>query len=172
MESSKKQRWTLTGLIVMVILNIGLVVSIWIMRPPIRPSFGPPASWEQELNLTPQQSAEFRRLIRERENTWQALRSDIRFRNSAYFTLLRQNDTTITPEELDSLVDNIQRRYLEVDNRMFEYFGRMRQVLDEEQQVRFDNLTAGIQNPVTERSRQMGREEIRRMFRRAMGRGQ
>jgi len=164
MEYSKKYRWALIGFIIMVLLNIGTLVTIWMIQPPRLGGvvFGEEQPrrvqrfLQRELSLTPEQLDAFQRLRREHMRETQSIITGLQETRSAYFELLNRPDSAVSTTARDSLEQRIGRAHARLEASTYRHFRELRDILDEEQRQRFNRV---IDQTMQRRSRGRNRRQ-------------
>lgn len=149
MEYIKKYKWALGGFVVMVLLNIGLLVTIWmILPPPQLPGTGIDSDarprvqrfLQRELNLDQQQRQQMRDLRQQHLKEMQPLMQQIREHRMQALQLVSSTGQPLYHQKMDSLAAQIGRLHSEIERHNYRHFQQIRTQLNEAQQKRFDTV--------------------------------
>lgn len=147
MEVSKKYKWALTGLIVMILLNAATLFTIWINKPEIRnwrntdgPDKNPAHHYMKErLDLTDAQADSIEQLRREHFMEVRAKRESLDTYRQAFIDIII-SDENINDAKRDSLLNLITGQYHQIERAMYQHMTEMKDVLNKDQQLRFKQL--------------------------------
>ncbi|HYW35784.1 MAG TPA: Spy/CpxP family protein refolding chaperone [Balneolaceae bacterium] len=146
MEDAKKYRLALTGFIIMVVLNVAILVSIWIMRPPQfhrrRPHGNRPFRVEHfmknRLHLNKEQRKKFNQLRHQQIARSRPIIRDIRKKRGDLINLLKSDQ--IDSARADSLIEGIGRDQIQLQHQIFNHFAQLRQLCTPSQKKKFNRL--------------------------------
>jgi Spy/CpxP family protein refolding chaperone len=149
MELAKKYRWAKVGFILMLLLNVGILVAIWAIRPPFDYRSGERRDrvqrfMDRQLNLSEAQQQTFQELRRHHFRERRKISSNIHELRSRYFSLFTESRSDSVNVELDSLAKQIGRQQARLEKEMFEHLSGLREVLDEDQKKRFARMVEKI----------------------------
>lgn len=144
MNTSKKYKLVVTGLVIMVILNIVVIGTLWFFKPPLM--FRSAANFdskfpdsrisvENELGLSDSQREAFLSLRIEYFNSVRPIMDRIsETREQLYESIVTKGDRINT----DSLIIEISKNYEEVERVNYAHFNELKSVLNENQMENFD----------------------------------
>lgn len=145
MDDSKKYRLALTGLIVLLLVNIVTIVSMWRIHPP-RPDVPGKEDtkvqgfFQRELELSPEQIESYNVLREEQRQKTRQIHRNLNAHRRAYFTLIEQPDSLQNEAVRDSLARLMGNEYLELERVNFEHFSKMRKLLNKEQREKLKKV--------------------------------
>ncbi|MDR9417972.1 Spy/CpxP family protein refolding chaperone [Gracilimonas sp.] len=168
MEVSKKYKWALGGLIVMVLLNAATLFTIWINKPDVR-------NWRNADDRDRNPAQHF---MKERLDLTDAQSDSVESLRHAHFSEVRQNrdslnkyrqaylefimsDESGNKAKKDSLLNLITGQYHQIESAMYQHMAEMKEVLNSEQQQKFKKV---LKNTVF-RNQHDNREHRERMHR-------
>jgi len=146
METSKKYKWALSGLIVMIVLNGIILTTFWLDHSDRR-------DWHKhgdndrernssqqfminELGLNDEQSERITSLRREHYNEVRTIKKELDQTRSFYLNYILMNEDH-DPEMRDSLVNALTQGYAEIEESLYVHMQDIREVLNDEQAERF-----------------------------------
>jgi|GEM_PF-1115768 Spy/CpxP family protein refolding chaperone len=149
MDTQKKYRWALTGLLIMIALNVATLFTLWMNKPD-----GP--NWRQhrmdehgrtavhqfmknELGLSESQVDSMAALRRQHFREMDALRKELESSRRAYFDFMMGKDADQAPKR-DSLMSRLANQYIEVEGALYNHMSEMKTVLNSDQQQKFKVL--------------------------------
>jgi Spy/CpxP family protein refolding chaperone len=147
MSDSKKYKLVLSGFIIMVILNIAVLVSIWIMRPPFfhphpppPPKAPPPVEhlFKQQLNLNKKQRKIFIRLRNRQISRSKKIIRDIQKKRGQLINLLKTNQADSS--KVDSLILLMGKDQMQLESNVFNHFKQIRALCNPQQKKVFDHI--------------------------------
>lgn len=156
MDQTKKYKLALIGFLTMLVLNIGLIVTIWIIFPPAQlPQFNADRPrvqrfLERELNLDQQQRQQIQALRRKHMAATRPLMTSIRSQRTKFMQSLQSTDKPTNPRQIDSLSTEIGRLHAEMERINYRHFQQISDLLRPEQRQRFYQIiqqTAGRPRP-------------------------
>lgn len=146
METVKKYKWALTGLIVMIILNALILGTIWLdhndERGWHRHSDNDRARtssqqfMKKELGLNAEQSEQIDALRREHYNEVRSIKKDLDETRRFYLNYILTNEDH-DPEMKDSLVNALTQGYADIEESLYTHMQDIREILSDEQAERF-----------------------------------
>ncbi|MDZ7806351.1 MAG: periplasmic heavy metal sensor [Gracilimonas sp.] len=146
METSKKYKWALSGLIVMVLLNAIILLSVWMdhndgsdwhkYRDDDRDRNSSQQFMKKELGLTDEQSEQVTALRREHFGEIRAVKNELDETRRSYLNYILMNDSH-DPEMRDSLVNVLTQGYAEIEESLYIHMQDIREILNDEQAERF-----------------------------------
>lgn len=147
MEYAKKYKWALSGFIIMVILNIALLATAWVVRYD-RHHTGSKGSvpfrmqrfMERELNFSEAQKQAFDELRKEHFRESRAIFNDIKKYRRALFDELQGGEANQAQARVDSLTTLIGNAQARLDAAIYEHFMEVRNMCNEEQKQKFDRI--------------------------------
>ena len=148
MDTSKKYKWALTGLIVMILLNAATLFTIWLNKPDVRPWRGAHHNYREHrsvqdvmknrLGLTNIQSDSIQHLRKEHYREMRSYRDTLDTYRQAYLEFVMSNETDNS--QRDSLLTLITGQYREIERSMYRHMAEIKNVLDEEQRQKFESF--------------------------------
>lgn len=149
METQKKYRWAVIGLIIMIALNLAIISTIWMNRPGAR-------DWRQhrmddrgrgaihqfmkkELGLSESQMNSITTLRQMHFQEMDSLRSELEQSRRAYFDFIMSGDTDNSATR-DSLMSQLANQYVKVEGALYSHMSEMKEVLSADQQREFKAL--------------------------------
>jgi Spy/CpxP family protein refolding chaperone len=149
METHKKYKWALTGLIIMIILNAATLLTIWLNQPDgrdwrhhkdgDRDRTGIHQFMKKELGLSDTQVESMATMRRTHFQEMKNLRDDLESYRRAYFDFIMSSDTE-NEQKRDSLLSQLTTQYIEVEDALYIHMSEMKTVLNQEQQQKFKQL--------------------------------
>lgn len=149
MEITKKYKWALGGLSIMILLNALILITLWVNRPgnhDRRGERGPEERREalhrymtRELDLTEDQRESMRQMRRAHFEEARELRRELDSTRKAYFEAMMSPDTDEGMQR-DSLTAALTEQYIALEQSMFSHMAEMRSLLDSTQQDKFSRL--------------------------------
>lgn len=149
MTVEQKYKWALTGLVVMVLLNAIILATLWMNRPVLSDSdrflgnnkVSPPIhqQMQNQLGLTGGQRERFTEIRREHIREMRALRRVLDDQRKEYLDLIL-DDNTESQESRDSLLTELTHQFSEIERSMYHHMTEMKNILDEEQQAKFQQM--------------------------------
>lgn len=147
MDNQQKYKWAVAGLVVMVLLNAVTLGMLWFNTPDeyVRDREnrvhrdGIQRFMEKELKLSEAQADTIRTLRRKHFREAGALMRELSQTRSAYFDLMMETGNADRNKQ-DSLADSIASQYKEVEHLLYRHISEINDVLDKEQQPRFEQL--------------------------------
>lgn len=147
MEASKKYKWALTGFIIMLVLNILVLGSIWMVKKEGRSfdddravQFRMQRFMERELDFSDEQKQAFEKLRRDHIQKTRNIYGDIRRNRQALYSELQGENRPDTSERMDSLTSQIGESQALLDAAVFEHFIQIRGMCTEVQKQKFDQI--------------------------------
>ncbi|HBQ61800.1 MAG TPA: hypothetical protein DD671_19890 [Balneolaceae bacterium] len=150
MDIERKYRWSLTGFIIMVVINIGILLTLWMNLPDPRNGFSDRGNsfqdsrpmheyFQERLNLTHAQLDTVSSLRRRHYRDMRENRRQLDEKRKAYidFVMSERDDNEAFR---DSLLNELTHHYTKMEREMFLHMREMRSVLDEEQQRAFGEM--------------------------------
>ena len=137
----KGKGFYITLIVLLVLLNIGTLSFLWFNRPDRmeRRQHRDVAQFlTKELRLNPQQKKQYRMIREDHRMMLQQFQEKDRELHSRFFDLLlsQPHDSTVAK----SLADSMSRIRQQMDLLTFRHFKNIRQILDSDQQKKFDNI--------------------------------
>ena len=155
MNYQRKYRWALTGFIIMVILNLGTLVTIWMIKPPHRVDFrgnrGERLHYfiTRELDLTNAQKEQFRGIRQRHVRETRTILDEMHQHRRDYFQLLKDFDRRDDSIRVDSLASLIARDQARLERSIYNHFSEIRSILNEDQKAKFEQLIDRIMRRMT-----------------------
>lgn len=166
MDTSKKYKWALTGLAIMVVLNAVILISFWMDQ-------NDGVSWQKdrintrdrnsaqqfmknELGLTDAQFEEIESLRRQHFSEVRAIKKELDDTRRTYMNYVLMNEEN-DPEMRDSLVNILANGYSEIEESLYVHMQDIREILNEEQADRFRAFMQEHGQHNNERRRRGGR---------------
>ncbi|MGD8428131.1 MAG: hypothetical protein PVH63_10885 [Balneolaceae bacterium] len=141
MELAKKYRWAKIGFIIMLLLNVVTLTTIWAIRPPFRqrPERRDRVEnfLENELNLSLQQSRQFRELRKRHLLEMRTIMNEVHSLRGQYFDLIQNEEGT---SRRDSIVTEISRKQAHLARAMYSNLDSLRALLNSGQKEKFDRI--------------------------------
>jgi Spy/CpxP family protein refolding chaperone len=149
MNLSKKYKWALIGLAIMVVLNVAILFTLWINSS----SYGARMhdrlqnhdrsemhqSMKNQLGLSEAQSQKIMEIRRSHYSEMRALRTQMDNYRKAYLDIAIV-ESEASPTQKDSLMNLLTKQYIKIEQSMFTHFTEMREILNPEQQETFKEL--------------------------------
>jgi periplasmic protein CpxP/Spy len=137
------RRFLIVVIVLLVLLNLGTLSFLWINRPGERENRRPhrteaPGFLIRELNLTGNQRKEFIFLRNRHWQTMEVLQQHDQDLHSRFFDLLLSNP--VDSKAVENMADSMSQTRRTMEILTFEHFSRMRQILNPEQQKKFDSI--------------------------------
>jgi|GEM_PF-3244332 len=149
MQENKTNRLLKWSVLLLVMSNIGILVSLWVkphlgrhLPPPPPQHLGPTAPLDQALHLTNQQSARFDELRAANQikiDSIKAVAIDVR---KAYFDCLK--DTNDNSAKSDSLAKELGALHYAIEAQTFAHFKSIRSLLQDDQKKIFDDMMTDV----------------------------
>jgi Spy/CpxP family protein refolding chaperone len=141
----KNNRWLTGIIIVLVLMNAGLLFTVWQMKPPFPPpgreQAPPPPGVKmlrEELHLSPAQDEQFRKLREQHEEDIQAMLDEIHAcKDSAFRVVIRSGGDKEAAKKLMQRAGELQYR---LDMATLEHLSALRAVCTPEQRPAFDSV--------------------------------
>jgi Spy/CpxP family protein refolding chaperone len=149
MEIQKKYRWAVTGLIIMIVLNLATLITLWMNHPGN-------ADWRQhrmddrgrtaihqfmkkELGLSEPQVKSMATLRQAHFKEMDSLRKQLEQSRRAYFDFIMGSEADNTAKR-DSLMNQLSNQYIEVEGALYTHMSEMKEILTPDQQQKFKTL--------------------------------
>ena len=149
METQKKYRWAVIGLIIMIVMNLAIIFTIWMNRPGT-------TDWRQhrmdergrgavhqfmkkELGLSDSQVSSMANTRRAHFKEMDSLRNELEQTRRIYFDFIMSGDADNTAKR-DSLMNQLANQYIEVESALYSHMSEMREILNPNQQQKFKSL--------------------------------
>jgi len=155
MNYQRKYKWALTGFIIMVILNLGTLVTIWVIKPPHRADLMHNRGERmqhfitRELDLTDAQKEQFRSIRQRHIRETRSILEEMHHHRRAYFQLLKEFDRQGDSVRVDSLASLIARDQARLERSIYQHFSEIRSILNEDQKAKFEQLIDRIMRRMT-----------------------
>lgn len=149
MDYQKKYRWAVTGLLVMILLNVVTLLTIWLNKPDYsewihnrdedRGHNGVHQFMQKELGLSSAQMDSIAALRRTHFRELRTMKRNLEQMRRNYFDMLMNPETEFDISR-DSLVQNMAGQYIAIEKSMHRHMSEMKSVLNEDQQQKFERL--------------------------------
>ena len=143
MDLEKKYKWTLTGFIIMVILNIGILITLWVNAPENRPwRTGRESQKEmhsfffEQLQLSDAQMDTISAIRQSHFREMRLLRKELDDKRRDYIEFVLGPDSG-NKEVRDSLLNVLTIHFSKMESKMYSHMEQMRRSLSEDQQATF-----------------------------------
>lgn len=146
METSKKYKWALSGLIVMIVLNGIILTTLWLdhsdrrgwhkHRDNDRDRNSSEQFMKNELGLNDEQTETITSLRREHYKEVRSIKKELDQTRRYYLNYILMNEDH-DPEMRDSLVNALTQGYAEIEESLYVHMQDIREVLNDEQAERF-----------------------------------
>lgn len=167
MDTSKKYKWALSGLIIMAVLNAVILVSVWMdhndgrdwhkHRNNDRDNNSSQQFMKNELGLSDEQSETITALRREHFEEIRSIKRELDSTRRSYLNYIFMNEDH-DPEMRDSLVSTLTKGYTEIEESLYEHMQDIREVLNEEQSQKFKGFMQRHGQQNNERNRRNNRD--------------
>jgi len=157
MKFFTKTRLLAIGLIVMIVINIGTLITIWYIFPPRHfrgfrdrdRNWGRPQAYiERTLNFTDQQKQQFRKLRRNNIRETRRYVQDIRRHRGMYFNLLKQPDDSKHLTRRDSLEKLLGQDHVKLEQAMYQHLADIKNICNDQQKQRFNQIIDELQKRI------------------------
>lgn len=149
METTKKYKWALTGLIVMILLNAATLITIWVNQPDGK-------DWrkhrnqehdrgsiqeymKEQLDITDQQAETIVELRREHYREIRSVRDSLDKQRRAYFKFVMSDDAGDQAKR-DSVLNLLTGQYENIEGLLYSHMTEIKELLNEEQQAKFEKM--------------------------------
>jgi Spy/CpxP family protein refolding chaperone len=147
MNIEQKFKWTMAGLIIMVLLNALLLATMWFQKPGFvdrridRPDDRSPVHQrlEQRLGLSSEQSQKISSLRRAHFMEMRIHRRSLDQKRQQYLTFI-MSDEADDPQKRDSLLSELTQQFSLVEQAMYQHMTDMKQILNDDQQEAFREM--------------------------------
>ncbi|MFP8489238.1 Spy/CpxP family protein refolding chaperone [Gracilimonas sp. Q87] len=167
MDISKKYKWALSGLIIMVVLNAVILVTVWMDHNDGR-------DWHKhkdndhdrnssqqfmknELDLTDEQSDKISALRREHFGEIRSIKKELDQTRRSYLNYILMNEDHDT-EMRDSLVNTLTQGYAEIEESLYVHMQDIREILNDEQAEQFKEFMQQHSQQDNKRKKRNGRD--------------
>lgn len=147
MDYKKKYKWVLAGFIIMLLLNILVLGSIWMVKNGGRPfgrdgavQFRVQRFMERELDFSEAQKQAFEELRRDHIQETRSIYGDIRKQRRALFAELQGDEEDDSAVRIDSLTNLIGQSQARLDSAIYKHFKEIRSICNVEQRQKFDRI--------------------------------
>lgn len=149
MDIEKKYRWSLTGFIIMIVLNLGILITLWMNIPDanrtsdrgnrLQDSRAMHKYFQERLNLTDAQLDTVSTLRRSHYRDMRENRRQLDEKRKAYVEFI-MNSKAGDAGRRDSLMKQLTLQYTQMEREMYSHMREMRGVLNEDQQQVFGDM--------------------------------
>ena len=149
MTTESKYKWALTGLIVMVLLNAVTLITLWTNRPDLpdmqmhregeRGRNAVHQFMQKELGLTTAQMDSIDSYRKSHFRKMEMMREELEQARRAYFDFVLGPEAD-NSQKRDSLLSDMTRQYVEMEEAFYTHMADMKNVLDSEQRQKFKRL--------------------------------
>ena len=140
MNYFKKSKFLVATIVVLVILNLGTLISFWLMhpRPEMPPSFDGQDYLEKQLNLNIQQSRLFKLEKEAHQKEFEQIMDSINaVRDKLSEELFK---TPLDTNKINNDIAKVGRWHLVEERKIFDHFVRLNSFLNPEQKTKFHNF--------------------------------
>ena len=126
-----KNKWLLTVIVILVLINITTLCAFWLMRKPPHP----PALekiFEKELSLTPEQVTQFRALDDKHRTRGMQLQDSMKsYKNGLFEEMLSDNPNEVTLDSINSKIGAIQ---IALDKNLIQHYNELKVICTSNEQ--------------------------------------
>lgn len=145
MDSNKAIRiWQVTA-ILLVLCNIGLILTLW-LKPAVqnddRPRHGGPRNFViRSLKFSDAQVAQYDELIHDHQHAMRTLREEAMGYRQQLFEQLKDGSGAANRDSLEKLIGNTQKQ---IERVTYDHFAQVRKICNDDQKREFDNIIADV----------------------------
>jgi len=148
MTYEKKYKWALSGFIIMLIMNIAVLTTIFVVKQKEHRhderngsvSLKVQRFIEHELDLSDAQKKEFKQLRQQHFKETKILYKDIGTYRKELFSELKGGEKNGSAVRIDSLTNLIGDTQTQLDRAVYSHFVKLRSICNEEQRQKFDQI--------------------------------
>ena len=141
--NSSKNKILVWAVIFLMIANVAVLATIWVMHNKQRPQRGTPADYlVKELGLNDEQENKLQALAKEHHEQSEKIKQQIKAARHDLFKLLQQPDVNDSAKKIAA--DNVARKLEQLDLLTFDHFKQVRAICTPQQQKKFDEIIEDV----------------------------
>ena len=141
--NASKNKILVWAVVVLIIVNVAVLTTIWLLHNRQRPERGTPADYlVKELSLNNDQQNKLHELAKEHHRQSQEIRGQIKDARHELFKLLQQPNVSDSIKK--AAADNVAKDLEQLDLLTFNHFQQVRSICNPDQQKKFDEIIEDV----------------------------
>jgi|AntRauTorckE6833_2_1112554.scaffolds.fasta_scaffold00051_13 hypothetical protein len=165
MDIGKKYRWALTGLVIMILLNAAILITVWVNQSDNDRRNHPGSGHErgsiqeymkEKIGLNDEQAESITEMRRGHYREIRTFRDSLEKNRRVYFEFIMSEEAD-NQQKRDSLRNLLTEQYENIEGLLYNHMTEVKELLNEEQQDKFEELMLNMYFKDRNESRQENR---------------